>query len=170
MFLLQGIMCKYMYIHACIKTRTLETMRQRRPKSIKTITNQNLNWRKRTHTHGHAHSASQPSHPISVAHKQKENQKCRVINSCFLVRGYRGGGPGRVPLQCKLPPGRLALTGASSVVATGGSLAITQKTQHTTTTCIACIFVMGEVMDLTSGGDNSKLMIKINIYIYIYLK
>ena len=98
MFLLQGIMCKYMYIHAYIKTRTLETMRQRRPKSIKTITNQNLNLRKRTHTHGHAHSASQPSHPIKCG-AHKKNQECRVITSCFLVRGYRGGGPGRGPLQ-----------------------------------------------------------------------
>ena len=99
----------------------------------------------------------------SVWRTKKKNQDCRVINSFFLVRGYRGGGPGRVPLQCKLPPGRLALTGASSVVATGGSLALTQKTQHTTTTYSTCIFVMGEVMDLISGGDKSKLMIKIKI-------
>jgi hypothetical protein len=124
----RGIMCKYMCIHAYIRTRTLEAMRQRRPESIKNNYKPKLKIGEREHIHMATPTVLlNPSHPISVAHQKKKNQECCVISSCFLVRGYRGGGPGRGPLQCKLLPGRLALTGASSVVATGGSLALTQK-------------------------------------------
>ena len=100
----RGIMCKYMYIHAYIKTRTLETMRQRRPKSIKTITNQNLNWRKRAHTHGHAHSASQPSHPISVAHKKTKKSGVPCNHQLFSRAGlpWRGAGAGASSIQTPL--------------------------------------------------------------------
>jgi hypothetical protein len=101
--------------------------------------------------------------------KKKQGVPCNQQLFSRAELPLRGAGAGRGPLQCKLSPGRLALTGASSVVATGGSLALTQKTQHTTTTYIARIFVIGEVVNLTSGSEKSKLMIKINMYIYIYI-
>jgi hypothetical protein len=97
-------MCKYMYIHAYIKTRTLETMRQRRPKNIKTISNQNFNLEKEnTYTWPRPQCFSTQSPDQCGAQTQKKpGVPCN--HQLFSRAGLPWRGAGAVASSMQTPP------------------------------------------------------------------